>query len=138
MDVTFHLRLAGLLLAALAVMGLFLPRRFNWKQESASLSLLNRQILYVHNGFIILLLLMFAALLLGLTRSLKEPSPLARGVLGALTLFWFARLLVQWFVYDRRLWRGHAFNTTMHFLFTGLWVYFTATFATALWLNFRG
>ena len=42
---------------------------------------------------------------------------------------------MQWFVYDRELWVGKRFETAMHFLFSGLWVFLTATFTTALWQN---
>ena len=138
MNVESHLRAVGVLLLLLSALNLYVPRRSEWKREMAGLSLLNRQIFLVHSGFIILILLLFAALTLVLPHELLSPTPLARAVLGGLALFWFIRLLVQWFVYDRRLWRGQAFNTAMHFLFTGLWAYFTATFATALWINYRG
>jgi hypothetical protein len=137
-DITIHLRLVGLLLLGLAFMGLFLPRRFGWQQDTAGASLLNRQIFYVHNSFIVLLLAMFGLLALTCARPLLEPHAVARAVLGGLAAFWFVRLLVQWFVYDRRLWHGKRFETTMHVLFTGVWVYFTATFAIALWLNLNG
>ena len=137
-DVSLHLRLAGLLLAGLAVMGLFVPRKFGWARDAERMQPLNRQILYVHNAFIVLILAMFAAVSLLCTRALLEPGDvLARAVLGALTLFWFVRLLIQWFYYDRRLWIGRPFETSMHFLFTGVWIYFTATFGYALWLNLR-
>ena len=57
--------------------------------------------------------------------------------LGGLTTFWFLRLLMQWFYYSPQLWRGQPFNTAMHVAFTATWVYFTATFAAALWRNLR-
>jgi len=135
MNAELHLRIVGLLLLLLCVMNLYVPRRFRWKEEMASLSLLNRQIFLVHSAFIILILLMFATLVLGFTRQLLEPTPLARVILAGLASFWFARLLVQWFYYDFSIWRGNRFNTIMHFVFTGVWIYFVGTFAAALLLN---
>jgi hypothetical protein len=138
MTITLHLRIVGLMLVALATMGLFLPRKFNWRAEARHLSPLNRQILYVHNAFIILLLLMFAGLALGCTNALLDPHPVARAVLGGMAFFWFLRLVIQWFVYDASLWRGKTFETAMHVLFTGVWIYFSGTFAWALWINLHG
>ena len=127
-----HLRVVGVLLLALVAVNFYVPRRFNWRGELASLSLLNRQIFQVHAAFICVILAMFAALVLLYARHLLEPTPLARAVLAGLAGFWFLRLLTQWFVYDRRLWRGKRFETTVHIVFTGVWAYFAATFAYAL------
>jgi hypothetical protein len=56
---------------------------------------------------------------------------LSRLVLGGFALFWFVRLVCQWFVFDRSLWRGHRFHTVVHVVFTVLWTYFTAVNAAA-------
>jgi hypothetical protein len=135
MNIIFHLRVVGVLLVLLVLVNVLVPRRFHWRREMASLSLVNRQIFEVHAIFIGLTLAMFAALLLTCAPALVEPTTLARAVLGGLTVFWFLRLLMQWFYYSPRLWRGQRFNTTMHLVFTATWVYFTATFAAALWQN---
>lgn len=137
MNLTVHLQIAGVLVALLVPLNLYVPLRFAWRQEMAGLSLLNRQIFLVHHGFILLTLTLLSALTLFHAPSLLEPTPLARALLGGMTLFWGTRLLVQWFVYDRRIWRGHRFNTVMHFVFTGLWAYLAGTNATALWWNLK-
>lgn len=130
-----HLRVAGVLLLALIPLNLYVPRRFDWRRELASLSLLNRQIFQVHAAFLCIVLAMFAALALMYTRPLLAPTPLARAVLAGMAIFWFLRLLTQWLVYDWSLWRGRRFETIVHLVFTGLWGYLTATFAYALWCN---
>jgi hypothetical protein len=135
--IELHLRIVGVLLLALVALNLYVPRRFNWGEELARLSLLNRQIFHVHAAFICVILVMFAGLTLVYPRELLEPTPLARAILGGLAAFWLLRLLTQWFVYDRRLWRGRRFETTVHFVFTGVWTYFAATFAAALCVNLR-
>jgi hypothetical protein len=127
------LKLAGGLLLLLAVANLFLPRKLDWKNDLAGLSLLNRQIFRVHAFFIVLILVMMGALSLGFTAELLAPSPLSRLVLGGLALFWFIRLAVQLFVYDSSLWRGNRVNTFIHFTATLLWAFFTAVYGAALW-----
>jgi hypothetical protein len=129
------LRLAGVFLLGLFVLNFFVPARFKWADELPRLSLINRRIFQVHAVFIAFILLLSGLLLVGLPHELLTPTPLARFALGALAAFWALRLWMQWFMYDRELWAGKRFETAMHFLFSGLWVYLTATFAAALWQN---
>jgi hypothetical protein len=130
----FHLRIVGLVMAALVVVNLFVPRRFRWREELARLSLVNRQIFQVHSVFLVLTLGMFSALLLTSSDALLEPSRLSRAVLLGLTIFWGLRMLMQWWFYSPAIWRGHRFNTVMHYVFSVTWVYVTTVFAAALWL----
>lgn len=127
-----YIRAAGALQIALAIIHAVFPKRFNWKEELARLSLLNRQMFLVHTAFIGFVLLMMGALSLFATAALLQPGPLSRLVLGGIAGFWFLRLICQWFVYDWRLWKGHAFNTFVHVLFTVFWIFLTSVYAAAL------
>jgi hypothetical protein len=129
------LRLAGSFLLGLFVLNFFVPGRFKWAEELPRLSLINRRIFQVHAVFIAFILLLSGLLLVLLPHELLAPTPLARAVLGGLAAFWGLRLWMQWFMYNRELWLGKRFETAMHFLFSGLWVFLTATFAAALWQN---
>jgi hypothetical protein len=127
-----HLRIVGLAMAGLAVLNLFIPRRFRWREELARLSLLNRQIFQAHAIFLVLTLGLFSALLLTSSDALLEPTPLGRAILIGLTIFWALRMLMQWVFYSPAIWRGHRFNTVVHYAFSVLWVYVCAVFASAL------
>ncbi len=133
--VIVHLRVVGMVMAVLAAINLFVPRRFRWRQEMARLSLINRQIFLVHSFFIVLTLTLFSALLLSCSGALLVPTRLSRAVLAGLAVFWTARALAQWFYYSPELWRGNRFNTVMHWFFSALWIYITTTFLAALWIN---
>jgi len=130
-----HLQVTGIMMAALAVLNLALPRFLRWREELASLSLLNRQVFQVHAFFIALIVALFAALLLTSSHALLEPTRLSRAVLAGLTIFWGTRMLIQWFYYSPALWRGNRVNTTVHCLSSMGWTYMTTTFAAALWVN---
>ena len=132
MKTEVYLRVAGALQIGLAMAHVFFPRRFNWKEELSRLSLLNRQIFLVHTAFISFVLLMFGGLSLFAPKTLLHSGQLSRLVLGGLAGFWGVRLIFQWFVYDRKLWRGNSFNTFIHFLFTGLWAYLAGVYAISL------
>jgi hypothetical protein len=128
-----HLRIAGALQILLALLHLDFPRRFRWREEFAEVSLLGRQVFYVHMFFICVVLMLFGALSLFAPEALLEPTRLSRLVLGGIATFWALRLLCQWFVYDASLWRGHTFRTVMHGVFTLVWIYFVAVYAGTLW-----
>ena len=55
-------------------------------------------------------------------------TPLGRRVALGCGVFWLARLLVQFFGYSPKLWRGKRFETFMHVLFVGFWSYLSFLF----------
>src|SRR5438093_2137327 len=128
-----HLRIVGLVMAGLVVVNVVVPWRFHWREELARLSLLNRQIFEVHSIFLVLTLALLSALLLTSSDALLEPTRLSRAILIGLTIFWTLRMVVQWGFFSPEIWRGHRFNTTMHYVFSAVWVYVTTVFAAALW-----
>lgn len=138
MTLAMHLRFIGAVLVTLALLHVAFPRRFNWKEELARLSLLNRQMFLVHVFFIALMLTFFGALSFVLAEGLSAPTLLSKSVLVGFTVFWLLRLFVQLFVYDPRLWRGHPFNTAVHVIFTAFWAYLVAVYGVALWTQTRG
>ena len=123
-----------MVMALLVAVNLAVPVRYRWRDETARLSLLNRQIFQAHAVFLILTLALFSVLLLNYADALVEPTRLSRAVLGGLTIFWALRMLMQWCFYSPAIWRGDRFHTAMHWLFSVTWVYVTGVFATA-WLT---
>ncbi|RAV97717.1 hypothetical protein [Pseudochryseolinea flava] len=122
-----HLKITGTLLILLALMHIALPKYFKWKEESRALSLITRQILYVHTVFIGITLLLMGLLCLCYSHALIHEQ-LGRVILLGLFLFWLLRLFFQFFVYSPKLWRGKLFETTVHIIFSSLWIYFTSVF----------
>ena len=62
-----------------------------------------------------------------------EPTRLSRALLVGLTIFWSLRMVMPWAFYSPAIWRGHRFNTVMHYLFSALWIYVSSVFVAALW-----
>jgi hypothetical protein len=131
MTLPFHLRLAGVLLILLGGLNLAVPRYFQWKGEMKKVDLLARRVFFVHAFFIALTVTFFGALQFFCAPLLLRADLLSRALLGGMLLFWACRLYCQWFVYDAAIWRGHAFYTTMHVMFSLLWIYFVAVLAAA-------
>src|ERR1700747_2936788 len=108
MTLPFHLRLAGTLLMLLGFSHLTFGRILDWRSDLAKLSLVNRQIFIVHCFYIALFLIMLGALSTFGTSLLLEPHPLARVILASSAVLWGIRLYLQWFFFDRSLWRESA------------------------------
>lgn len=122
-------RLTGAALLGLGLLHAAFPRRFSWKEELQNISLLTRQIFYVHHFFIALICVL-QGILCGLYAPLLlDGSPLARVVSTGLSVFWAFRLLFQFWVYDSELWRGKRFETSIHLIFAATWLGLTALFA---------
>ena len=133
MSLEFHLRIAGALLLLLAAAHYFLPKELGWKEDLAKVTLLTRQIFYVHVGFIVLVLVLMGTLSLAFAEELATPSRLAKAVLAGLTLFWGLRFLTQHFIYDPGHWRGRRRETLAHLGASLLWTYLTAVYGWGLW-----
>jgi hypothetical protein len=123
----FHLKIIGILLIVLALIHVVFPRYFNWTVELSSLSLINRQIMYVHTFFIGFVVLLIGVLCLTSSKELIE-TPLGRKVALGLGIFWTTRLFIQFFGYSSRLWKGKLFETMVHIVFSILWFYLSFIF----------
>lgn len=119
------LRLTGVGLILLALVHVAFPRYFHWKEELARLSTINREMFLVHTLFVSFTVLIMGAVMAGAPEILLERSRLGAWTAAGFTLFWGLRLVIQWFGYSRQLWRGRRFETFIHFLFTGVWLWLT-------------
>jgi hypothetical protein len=124
------LKATGFFLLVLALLHAAFARYFNWRTEFAAVSLINRQMMYVHTFFIA-----FTVLLMGLLCLTSAPelvgTPLGRRVALGCGVFWLARLLVQFFGYSPELWRGKRFETTVHCVFIVFWSFLSILFLLA-------
>lgn len=136
MNLALHVKVLGALFVLLAVAHIPFAKRFAWDEETRRMSLLNRQIFYVHCFFITLVLVLMGVLNVVFTNVLLQRGELNKVVLAALVIFWTARLLIQFFVYDKALWKGNRFNTAVHVLFSGFWTYCVGVYGVALWRQF--
>jgi hypothetical protein len=127
-----QLKIIGVILIVLALVHGIFPRYFDWERELSSVSLINRQMMWVHTFFIALSLVFMGLLCITSAEDLVGTS-LGRKVCLGLGVFWFARLLIQFFGYSPELWRGKPFETIVHILFAILWAYMSATFLIVYW-----
>jgi hypothetical protein len=122
-----NLKVAGGLMIVLALVHTIFPRYFNWANELQRISLINRQMMYVHTFFIGVMLLLMGVLCICSSAELVN-TLLGRSVCLGLAIFWLLRLAVQFFVYSGQLWKGKKVETTIHVLFIFFWTYLSVSF----------
>lgn len=87
--------------------------------------------MYVHTLFVALVVFLMGVLCFTSAPDLITTSLGKRVCLG-LGVFWGLRLVVQFFGYSTELWKGKRLETSIHIIFSILWVYLTVTFFAAL------
>jgi len=122
-----HLKIIGILLVVIALLHFSFPRYFNWKEELIPLSVINRQLMYVHSFFIALAVFLIGVLCLTSSDLLLNTS-LGKRISFGLGIFWITRLFVQFFGYSSKVWRGKSFETTIHVLCAVFWTYISVVF----------
>ena len=122
-----QLKIAGCLMLILSLSHVAFPKYFRWKKEFAAVSLINRQMMYIHTFFIALLLLLIGVLCLTSADDLVHTRLGHRVALG-LGIFWGIRLVLQFCGYSAVHWRGKRFETVVHVLFAILWTYLSGVF----------
>ncbi len=122
-----HLKIIGILLIALALIHVIFPKYFNWDKELNSLSLINRQMMTIHVIFIALTVFLMGLLCLTSSNELIN-TDLGKKISLGFALFWTIRLLIQFFGYSSKLWKGKTFETGVHILFILLWTYLSFIF----------
>jgi hypothetical protein len=87
----------------------------------------------VHTFFIGLTVFLMGLLCLTSSTELFN-TPLGSKISLGLGAFWASRLYVQFFGYSSQLWKGKIFETTIHVLFSLLWMYLSGIF---LWTGLK-
>src|SRR5688572_20047404 len=122
-----HLKIIGILLIILAVIHVIFPKYLNWKEDLKPLSIINRQLMYVHSFFIALVILLLGVLCLSSANELID-TILGKRISLGLGIFWTTRLIIQFFGYSSKLWKGKTFETSVHVISSILWTYLSVIF----------
>lgn len=117
-----QLKLIGILLMLLALVHVIFPKYFNWKKELSNLSLINKQMMLVHTFFVALTVFMMGFLCVSFSYDLVETN-FGKIISTGFGIFWLIRLLIQFFGYSSKLWKGKRFETTVHIIFSIFWSY---------------
>jgi hypothetical protein len=97
-----QLFVGGLLHFVVLMASAMTPRVLDWHANLATLHPFLRRLFWVYGFFIVLTIVSFGTLTLVRADDLASATPLARSVCAVIAIFWLARLMVQFFVFDAR------------------------------------
>jgi hypothetical protein len=120
--------IAGVLHLAIASSNFVAARMLDYKKNLAGASPIVREIFWVQNIYIEIVLAMFACVTFFFPGDLAGGSPLGRFLSGFLTAFWGLRLVIQVVFYDGQMRKEHPHIDK---IFLAAQVYLTAVFALA-------
>jgi len=95
--------IAGFVQLAIALANFVLPRKLNYRENLARLTPMVRQIFIVHSGYIVGIVVLFAAITFGFAPELAGGRGLGRFLAASIAVFWACRLPLQVFYYDSEL-----------------------------------
>lgn len=107
----------------------------NWKDELQKVGPLIRQIFWTYAGYILCTNLAFALVSILGSDGLTDGSSLAASVTGFITVYWFARIMIQFFYFDRESAPKGLKYTVGEVVLVVLFVFFTAVYGTATFSN---
>lgn len=123
--------LAGLGQLVLALGSLALPRILRWGDDTAKLRPLTRQVFWTYASYIWVTNVCFGVLSTFAPHWLLERTPLARVLSGYITAYWGARVLVQFFYFDRSEAPPGALYKLAEVGLVALFVFLTAVYGYA-------
>jgi hypothetical protein len=98
--------LAGVAQLGIAAFSLLIPRLLGWRDETARLKPLTRQVFWTYASYILGFHVAFGLLSLLAPAALLEGTLLARVVCGFIAVYWLVRLTLQFVAYDRSVAAG--------------------------------
>jgi hypothetical protein len=122
-----HITFIGFILIPLSLIHIIFPKYFDWNKELSTLSLINRQMIYVHTFFIAFIIFLMGILCLSSASDLTH-TDLGKKISLGLGIFWLLRLYIQFFGYSPNLWKGKKFETAVHVCFSLMWGYMSFIF----------
>jgi hypothetical protein len=125
---------AGVGQLALVVASLAIPRVLRWREDTARLRPLTRQVFWTYAVYIWAINLSFGLVSLR-PGWLLDGSPLAGCVTGLIAAYWVGRVLIQFFYFDRADAPPGAHVRLAEVALVGLFVYLSLVYAAAILLN---
>ncbi len=96
------IQLGGAIQLAILVASLQVPRMLNWRDELAVLKPFLRSLFYVYGVFIVLTIIGMGVISIAFAGEIATSPGLGRAFAGFVLIFWSARLVVQFFVFDAK------------------------------------
>ena len=135
MNISTLLFFAGVGQIILVLGSLAIPRILHWKQELAKVEPLIQQIFWTYAGYILVTNFSFGIISVFAGEVLTDGSTLATAVTGFITLYWFSRIIIQFFYFERKNFPKGTIHNIGEVLLVALFVYLIIVYGYAFYLN---
>jgi hypothetical protein len=125
--------LAGIGQLVLAAASPLIPHVLGWKEDTAKLKLLTRQVFWTYAVYIWVINICFGLVSTFAGHLLLERTPLAGIVSGFMAAYWAGRVLIQFFYFDRSQAPPGLLSKLGEIALTGLFIYLTAVYGCAVY-----
>jgi hypothetical protein len=96
------LQLAAAVQLLILIASALTPRVLDWRKNLAVLHPFLRKLFWVYGVFIVMVIMAFATLTFCHADAMALREPVARSLCAFITIFWGARLIVQFAIFDAR------------------------------------
>ncbi len=131
--------LSGIAHIVLSIASTIIPKVLEWNKSLNALPVLLKQMFWTYAAYILVINFSFGLLSVVGTKELLDHSFLAKCITLFIALYWFARVLIQFFYFDttqapKGFWYklGEMALVLLFVLFTG--IYFTAFLYNNKWI----
>ncbi|MCC6723447.1 MAG: hypothetical protein IT258_02980 [Saprospiraceae bacterium] len=129
------IELCGVGHIVLSFASLLIPRFLNWKNDLAALPILLRQMFWTYAAYILVINFCFGIVSIWGADDLLNGSFLAKCLSLFIGFYWFARVLIQFFYFDRKTAPKGLIYTLGEIGLVGLFIIFTLVYFTAFFKN---
>ena len=107
------------------------PRALDWRKNLAVLHPFLRKLFWVYGVFVVMVIIAFAALTFRHADAMAAREPVARSLCLFIAIFWGARLLVQFAIFDARPFLTNWFYKTGFHALTIIFAFLTFVYGKA-------
>jgi len=131
MNLELAVRFGGVVQLGILSVATLLPHKLDLKTQLRKVDPLLRQLVWVYGAYVVLMIATLGAVSLGLADVLVGGTPLGRAVTGFIAVFWTARLILQFFVFDVKPYLTNRLYALGYHMLTVAFLYLSVTFTWA-------
>jgi hypothetical protein len=125
------IEVAGFVQFGILIASSLVPTVLNWRNELRKLSPMTRHLVWVHGVFIVMTIIAFAALSVINANALATGALLARSLCAFIAIFWGARLVLQFALFDAKPYLTNVVLKVGYHALTVVFAFLALTFGYA-------
>ena len=125
------LQLAAAVQLLILIASASIPRALDWRKNLALLHPFLRKLFWVYGVFVVMVIIAFAVLTFRHADAMAAREPVARSLCLFIAIFWGARLLVQFAIFDARPFLTNWFYKTGFHALTIIFAFLTFVYGKA-------